>query len=254
VFVNTLDGGLSIYEQHGNAAGQLFDGTHLPVVLPGVNISAGGNLSTTTNVTGSFDLRGLPIGFNTITPTLNGYVFVPLTMTIQTPSAYQSALNFVALVAPMSITLTPGITATLAYTDASGAMIEAVFPADVISQTTTITFTPMLAEGGADHWFTGHAFDLATPIGLRPDLDFNAPVTITIRYTDRDVRVIGDEAALQLAWWDGVQWIEAASTCLPTSNYIRDTNVNSLSVAVCGTGRYALFGPTYQMRTPLIRR
>jgi hypothetical protein len=68
------------------------------------------------------------------------------------------------------------------------------------------------------------------------------------------VSVINDEAALQLAWWDGAQWIDAASTCSPTSSYTRDTDANSLSVPVCVTGRYALFGPTYQAYLPLNRR
>ena len=226
----------------------------MPLALPGVKISAGDNLSTTTNVTGSFDLRPLPVGPYTITPTLDGYAFVPPTMTIQTPSAYQGTLNFVALVAPMSITLTPGVTTTLAYTEPNGASIEVVFPADMMSQTTTITLTPTLADGGIDRWFTGHAFDLAIPIGLRPDRAFSASVTITIHYIDRDVSVISDEAALQLAWWDGVQWIEAASTCSPASSYTRDTTANILSVPVCAMGRYALFGPTHQMHLPALRR
>jgi hypothetical protein len=253
-YVNTLYGGLSIYEQYGNAAGQLLDGAHLPLALLGVKISAGGDLSTTTNITGSFDLRSLPVGVNTVTPTLAGYTFMPPTVTIQTPSAYLGDLNFVALVAPMSITLTPGVTTTLTYTEPNGASIEAVFPADTLSQTTTITIVPTLADGGVDQWFTGHAFDLATPIGLWPDLDFNVPVTITIRYTDRDVSVVSDEVALQLAWWDGAQWIEAASTCSPTSIYVRDTTANILSVPICATGRYALFGPTHNVYLPTISR
>jgi hypothetical protein len=239
---------------HGNAAGQLLDGAHLPLALPGVKISAGDNLSTTTNVTGSFDLRSLPVGPYIITPTLTGYTFVPPTMTIQTPSAYQGTLNFVALVAPMSITLTPGVTTTLTYTEPNGASIVALFPADTLSQTTMITLAPTLAEGGIGQWFTGHAFDLAAPIGLRPDFGFNTPVTITIRYTDRDVSVISDEAALQLAWWDGAQWIDAASTCSPISSYMRDTTTGILSVPVCAMGRYALFGPTHQMHLPALRR
>ncbi|MBP7688406.1 MAG: hypothetical protein KA765_10875 [Thermoflexales bacterium] len=254
VIVSAQDGGVSVYDQRGHAAGQLLDGAHLPLALPGVKLSAGGDFSTTTNISGSFDLRSLPIGLSTITPTLDGYVFVPPPMTLQTPSAYQGTLNFVTLVAPQALTLTPGVTTTLAYTEPNGAAFEAVFPADTFTQTILITLTPTLAEGGPERWFTGHAFDLATSIGLRPDLAFSAPVTISLHYTDRDVSVVSDEAALYLAWWDGAQWIDAAATCAPASNYTRELDANTISVTVCSTGRYAFFGPTHQMRLPVIRR
>jgi hypothetical protein len=246
--------GLSIFEMHGSLAGHLDDAIHSPLALSDVKVSASRDVSTTTDVSGQFQISHLNVTTYTVTPTLSGFVFVPPTVTVSAPSWQAEALRFVVLPSPTLITLTPGVIATLAYTEPNGASIEAVFPADVLSQTTTIILTPTLAAGGIDRWFTGHAFDLATPISLRPDLAFNAPVTITIHYIDRDVSVVSDEAALQLAWWDGAQWIDAASTCSPVSSYTRDTTANILSVPVCGTGGYALFGPTHQLHLPALRR
>jgi hypothetical protein len=86
------------------------------------------------------------------------------------------------------------------------------------------------------------------------DLAFGAPVAVTIRYSDADVAVVIDEQELMLAQWqaDENAWVDAATTCEPAANYSRDVATNTISVAICQPGRYALFGATNQLLIPII--
>jgi hypothetical protein len=113
-----------------------------------------------------------------------------------------------------------------------------------------------LAQGGAGFAFTGHAFDLTAFQGgsQQPGFTFGAPVTVTIHYSDDDVRVVTDESRLVLQWWTGSEWRDAAETCDPASSYSRDAANNVLSLPICRLGRFGLFGPTYQTYLPLILR
>jgi hypothetical protein len=223
VFVNAQQGGLWIYEQHGHAAGQLLDGAHLPLALPGVKISAGGDLSTTTNISGSFDLRSLPIGLSTITPTLDGYAFVPPRVTLQTPSAYQGALNFVTLIAPQAITLTPGVTATLAYTEPNGATRGSV-PAD--TQLNAVDHVDTDVGGRRPRsWFTGHAFDLATSSACGP-ISLSRPVTISLHYADRRDR---SQRQARCTWRGNGTVDRCGGHVCARTNYTRELDANTIA-------------------------
>jgi len=81
---------------------------------------------------------------------------------------------------------------------------------------------------------------------------FNAPVTITIHYTDADTQLISD--INQLALWkkQGDDWQDAAQTCEPASTYERNIDTQTITVAICQTGRFALFGPTNNLFLPLM--
>jgi hypothetical protein len=128
------------------------------------------------------------------------------------------------------------------------------FPSSAFSQTVTIGLTPTVAYPPAQFGFTGHAFELAanhdgTSVN---DLTFQMPVSVTIHYSDDDVRIIRDESALALWRWSGQVWIAATQTCLPASTYQREIDQNILSVPICRVGRYALFGPTHSVLLPII--
>ena len=47
-------------------------------------------------------------------------------------------------------------------------------------------------------------------------------------------------------------WVDAAATCEPAADYSRDVAANTISVAICQPGRYALFGATNQLLIPII--
>jgi hypothetical protein len=82
------------------------------------------------------------------------------------------------------------------------------------------------------------------PVAGGPGLDgfvFAVPITITIHYSDADVAWL-DENSLQLLYWTGTGWADAADTCTPASPYVRDLANNVLSVAVCHLTEFAMIG------------
>jgi hypothetical protein len=65
----------------------------------------------------------------------------------------------------------------------------------------------------------------------------DAPITVTVRYSDTDV--IGmNENALQLTYWTGSAWEEAAC-----GEYDRHPGENWLAVPICHLTDFALLGP-----------
>lgn len=223
--------------------------------FPGVTVSAGVGPAAVTNSGGAYTLTNLIAGTYTLTPSLPGYTFWPAIRTVTLPPNAVGQ-DFIILPGPVSTQLLPGVTITLIYTDLQGLPTTLVFPADAVSQATTMILTPTVVSPGSGLAFTGHAFDLTALQGGVPQtgLTFGAPVTVTIRYSNQDVRVVSDENQLRLYWWTGSQWQDAAQTCNPTSTYILDVTQNVLSVPICHASRFAMFGPTHPLYLPLALR
>ena len=80
------------------------------------------------------------------------------------------------------------------------------------------------------------------------------PVTVTVGYSDADVRVVYDEEGLLLMTRSGGAWVDAAATCDPALPYVRDTAGRVLALPICRTGTLALYGPTHQAMLPLVMR
>ncbi len=221
--------------------------------IAGVTIRAGGNLSATTGIAGAYSFTDLVSGVYTLTPSLTSYVFAPSTRTVTLPpdALYQ---NFVMLPSSVSVTLSLSGAASLVYTDTQGLMTRLEFPAGAVTRATTVWLRPAVASGGAGIAFTGHAFDLETFQDdiLVPGLTFGAPVSVTLHYSDDDVRVVSDENQLTLSWWTGSEWQDAAQTCGPGASTIRDVANKTLSVPVCRAGQFGLFGPTHQVYLPMV--
>jgi hypothetical protein len=220
-----------------------------------VTVSAGATYSATTGADGTYTITDLDADTYTLTPAKSGYVFSPPMRTVSVPPSV-TGQNFAMLPPPVSTVLTPGTGTSLTYTDTQGLPTSLDFPAEAVTQTTTIVLTPTLAQGGAGFAFTGHAFDLAAFQGgsQQPGFTFGAPVTVTIHYSDDDVRVVTDESQLVLQWWTGSEWRDAVETCEPASSYSRDIANNVLSLPICRMSRFGLFGPTHQTYLPLILR
>ncbi len=227
--------------------------------LSNVSVSTGAGGSAITNATGAYTIPGLSAGVYTIIPTEPAWVFVPPTRTVTVPPD-ATGQDFTMLHPPVSTTLTLSGTAnlpnTLAYTDTQGLTTTLTFPRGTVTETTTVVLTPTVASGSADLAVAGHAFDLEAYQGgvHQPDFVFNEPVTVTIHYSEQDVRLVSDESQLTLRWWDGGVWQDAAETCNPTSGYVRDPAKRVLSVPICHLSRFALLGPTNRVYLPLVLR
>jgi hypothetical protein len=72
-------------------------------------------------------------------------------------------------------------------------------------------------------------------------LDFEEPVTVTIHYSDADLLGV-DEGSLILYYWTGSAWVDAATTCSPASQYVRDTVNNVLQLEICHLSEFAVGG------------
>jgi len=245
-------------------SGQVRHANGLPA--PGVTISAGASLSTSTDSAGAFSFSLDIDGTFLLTPTLSDYIFWPAQRTVRVPPNAAGQI-FTLLARPVSITLSAGapISSTrLIYTDTQNLTTTLDFPAGTVSETTTLILTPTLASQFTDHAFTGHAFELAAYQGgeLRPGLAFSVPVTVTIHYSEQDLRVVSDEEGLVLLLWTGSGWLlwtgsgwqDAAGSCDPFSSYGRDLAGRVLTLPICRPGALALFGPTEQSYLPLIQR
>lgn len=156
----------------------------------------------------------------------------------------------------LSITLTPGVASSLLYTDTHGFPTRLDFPAGAVLQTTTIHFAPELWTSPAPYLiFAQHAFVLMASRNGVPDKGFalNAPVTVTISYSDADIQTAADESRLIMPGWTGNYWRDAAYSCDPMSFYYRDPTANIISVPICQLGQLGLFS-THQIYLPFIIR
>ena len=126
--------------------------------------------------------------------------------------------------------------------------VEIVFPANSVSASITMQYipkrSPEFSTGSlffANTSFELNALDeLGDPI---PQFDFETPITITMNYSDSDILgVVGN--TLKLYYWDASQelWLDAATSCSPTSTYQRDLISNSISIDICHLTEFALLG------------
>ncbi len=89
---------------------------------------------------------------------------------------------------------------------------------------------------------------------LRPELVFSLPLTVTVHYSELDVRLITDTGRLDLYWRTGVEWGGAAASCDPPGSPSHNLEQRRFSLPVCRPGALALFGPTRQTFLPLVLR
>lgn len=139
----------------------------------------------------------------------------------------------------------PGEPATYTGVHPNGGITTLNLPAGSVNVTTTLIYTPLQTVSTIPTtWsFADHAFELNAYQGgiLMPGFAFNQPMQVAIEYTENGVASI-DENTLQLMYWNGSAWVDAATTCSPASTYNRDTGNNLISVAVCHLTEFALFG------------
>lgn len=251
VYLATGAGGLYILEFQMKIDGRIMDVNGKPI--SGVSLEAGTAGTTTSDANGNYQFNDLPDGTYEITPKKPGYIFEPPSRQVSVPPA-ASDVNFVMLSEPVSVKLEPGTPKTLAYTDTQDLPTSFAFPSDAVNATTNITVTPNLAPDQIGQNFAGHAFELvAYQNGIQQsEFKFNASITVTIQYSEEDSKLITDPSLLTLQFWNGSTWSDASLTCTPEYDYSRDIQNRQLSIPICRTGKYALYGPSYSIFLPLI--
>jgi len=218
-------------------------------------MSATWGLSTTTTASGDYGFTDLPAGAYTLTAVLAGYNFLPPSRSVALPPNIVNQ-DFTILPAPVSTTFTPGVATRLTYTDTQGLPTHFDFSGNVAAEEITVTVTPTLVADRPGLVFAGHAFDVAAYLKADPGSPFifGEAVTITIHYSDRDVRSVSDQGQLVLQGWTGSEWEDATQTCSSPTAYSRDAANKILGVPVCRLGRFGLLGPGNKLYLPLILR
>jgi hypothetical protein len=95
---------------------------------------------------------------------------------------------------------------------------------------------------------------LAGTLGILIFYCFIAPIQVTIHYSQADVRLVSDEAALSLYQRTPEGWREAILTCPSGSAILRQEEQNILTATICQSGYFALFGPTNKTFLPVVFR
>ncbi len=141
----------------------------------------------------------------------------------------------------------------LAYTDYSGNQGTIAIPVGAMTQTTTISYAPLVMSvyalpHGMD---SAGAFRVTASFRGIPQDSFSlaTPVTVTVRYSISDTTNIRDENSLNLYYWDkgSTSWKDASETCSEADRYKRlDTDQDLLELRVCHFSEFGLLGISRQ--------
>jgi hypothetical protein len=160
------------------------------------------------------------------------------------------------------VIVSPQDDALLVFTDTQGLTTTVQIPAGAVTATTTLTYTAVpKVSAPADLAFARHAFVLDAYRGrpgqdsvLLPLFRFQRPVTVTVHYSDWDVAGLR-ESTLGLYYRQGDIWVDAITTCAPTTlRYRHGVAGNTLSLPICQAGQFAVLGEANRVYLPLVMR
>jgi hypothetical protein len=127
------------------------------------------------------------------------------------------------------------------YSNPQGYVIALAFPGTAFDAQTEVQFSVGQGAPAPEGFiYAGRGFQFYS---VPENLQLRNPVNVTVFYSDADVAHVMDENTLALLYWDGSNWINAASTCSPTSYISRSPGGNVISLDVCQSGSFALFAP-----------
>jgi hypothetical protein len=242
-------GGLFVSTGDLGAQGEIVDHNGSPI--SGVVVEGSFGRVDESGLDGYFKVGGYLPGSYVLTPTMPASAFQPASLSLELPQVEEFP-RFIIIAAPVTATLLTTRSTDLGFNDVQGLPTEIHVPAGAVTTTSLLKVTPTLSQDGAHNLFAGHAFELEATAGMVPIDQFLEPVSITISYSDLDIRLIAREDQLWLRWWDGGDYHDAVESCSPSSEYRRDVDTNVISVSVCRRGEYVLMGPTFRLFLPAI--
>ncbi len=156
---------------------------------------------------------------------------------------------------PVVKTVAPDTEQSVNFNSALGATATIGLPAGSFNQALDIVITAdtsvYLEPTGyslGDFTFEVQAFNSAGgTLVLEPRL--NNPVTLTLHYDAHSAGALVEDT-MQLFWWNGKAWEDAAC-----GDYVRDTVNNTIQVPICHFSKFALGGEArYDVYLPLVLR
>ncbi len=192
----------------------------------------------------------------------------PHTITVTAANATETevtAVHAITIAAGPSTTVSPTLAGTLVYTDGQGNTTTISIPAEAVTGSLTLHYTPLTqtfpAPQGmafARHAFTLEAFQNGLPLPL---FTLHHPATITLEYSDADVQSIAEDSLAVYAWLEEEKgeeaegaWYLAASTCNPSNILPPQPDENLSRLTICRLGEFALFGRQWSIYLPLLMR
>jgi uncharacterized repeat protein (TIGR01451 family) len=186
--------------------------------------------------------------------------FVTLTLTAENCDGSFTARHLI-LVSTETSPINPLTGRTIVYTHTDGLTTTIEVPAGGVIRAITLVYTPIpsdtLPPPPTGLHFSQRTFDLSAFLSgrLLRGFIFSKPVTITLRYSDADIRGL-DESELALYYWDEgpSQWVDAATNC--PAPYIRGPNL--LAVPICHLSHWGMMSvplePSFSIYLPLVLR
>jgi len=186
-----------------------------------------------------------------------------------------SLTDVLSMTTPVTITVdstvTPGAGGELTFTNPqTGLGLNVNVPAGAVSDLLQLSYTPLITISQPSPTGTiGYYFDLdgragqkaylplvfadgvqraavsgSAPALIDESITFLHPVKITIFYNGYPLPPGVNEADLQLLFWDAASqtWIDAATSCTPTSTYEHNITENWFSVDICHLSRFSVSG------------
>ena len=228
----------------------------------GVTLTLNTGETTSSQVDGIYAFENLLADTRyTVTPTLVEYRFLPESREILSTQGWDQ--DFTILPLPVSTTLQANTVANLGYTNTQGLPSQFEF-SQVLTSNVQIIITPTLASNTGNYNFAGHAFELRAYKDGKSLGDYyfggsgtgtfgaQAPINVTITYSSADIPAPGVEEKLELLWLSNTGWQPVENTCGVDAEQTIDAINNTIEVAVCQTGEYALFSSVKRVYLPLL--
>jgi hypothetical protein len=160
---------------------------------------------------------------------------------------------------PVGVIVGPNLGGLVIITDTQGLTTTVKIPPGAVTRTTEIIMTPILLPTEPmlpGLHFAGHAFDVNAYWDgqLLTSFTFETTVTVTIHYSDADVKGL-DEKTVRLYRWVPLNGWREVGTTRPGEGQTLDTVNNVLMAWLHGLSRYGDMGVAqYDIFLPLIIR
>lgn len=195
----------------------------------------------------------------TSTPTATVISTATPTPTVSSTPTVTPTTTAVTTPTPIVTLIDPLVGGSLTYTDTAEHHFTFTIPGNAVDAATEF----MLQPGGEplvpnNFIFTSQSFTLdAVADGvIVDDFVFQQPVTVRIDYAEEKINGV-DEGSLLLHYYDEATgaWVDAATTCTPSSVYRRELTENYFTVNICHLTEFAIFGrPLPKLYLPLVKR
>jgi uncharacterized protein YkwD len=160
---------------------------------------------------------------------------------------------------PIITLVDPILGGNLSYSDPAANQFAFTIPGGAVDEATEFMLQPGREPLVPNNFmFASQSFTLEALANgvVLDDFVFQQPVTVRIDYTEANINGV-DESSLLLNYFNeatGV-WVDAATTCTPSSIYTRNLAENYFTVNICHLTEFAVFGRQLpKLYLPLVRR